>query len=48
MSNKAKEMNIKKRRDYFSIISVRKMLIRMILKQMKSHTKTFLFTALGM
>ena len=45
MSNKVKD--IKNHTYYSKILSIEKILIQIILKQMKSHTKMFLFTTLN-
>ena len=49
MNTKFKDINIRNHTDYFfdDIIDIKK-LIETILKQMKSHTKIFLFTTLDM
>ena len=45
MSNKVKDIDIKNRTCYFLMtLSIKRTLIRIILKYMKSHTKIFLFT----
>ena len=45
MSNKVKDIDIKNRTCYFLMtLSIKRTLIRVILKYMKSHTKIFLFT----
>ena len=49
MSNIAKEIDIKTLRSTFLMtLSIKKILIRIILKQMKNHTKIFLFSILDM
>ena len=49
MGNKFTDADIKNRTHYFfnNIIDI-KILIQLKLRQMKSHTKIFLFTTLGM
>ena len=45
MSNKVKDIDIKNRTCYFlRTLSIKRTLIRVILKYMKSHTKIFLYT----
>ena len=49
MGNKIKDIDIKQHTNYFLIIlSIPKSLIQVILKQIKSHGKIFLFTTLDM
>ena len=49
MGNKIKDIDIKQYTNYFlMILSIPKSLIQVILKQIKSHGKIFLFTTLDM
>ena len=49
MGNKIKDIDIKQHTNYFlMILSIPKSLIQVILKQIKSHGKIFLFTTLDM
>ena len=49
MSTKIKDIDIKTTHTIFSmILLIQKILIQIILKQMESHTKIFLFTMLDM